>query len=46
MSNKRFEPRDSVKGDVARTYRYMQVKYNVLLIGKSSKKLFESWEKK
>jgi len=23
ISNKRFEPRDSVKGDVARTYRYM-----------------------
>jgi deoxyribonuclease I len=45
IENKSAEPPNHVKGDIARTYRYMEQKYKVKIIGKSSRKLFLAWEK-
>lgn len=39
-----FEPRDSVRGDIARTYFYFEKQYS-LRISKSQKKLFAAWNK-
>ena len=40
-----IEPSDSIRGDVARTYRYMQQTYCVELISRRMKRLFEAWER-
>ncbi len=45
--NKRFvEPRDEIKGDIARLYKYVSVKYEKdNLITKKKDKLFNTWSK-
>ena len=45
--NKRFfEPRDEIKGDIARLYKYVSVKYEKdNLISKKKNKLFNTWSK-
>jgi len=41
----RVEPRPAIRGDVARTYRYMQYAYGVHLIPDAMEQLFAAWEK-
>lgn len=41
---KRAEPRDSIKGNIARTYFYFEKTYN-MKISKKDKKLFKAWDK-
>jgi len=44
FKGRRVEPRDGVKGDIARIYFYMSDNYRVNL-SKSQKKMFQSWAK-
>jgi deoxyribonuclease-1 len=39
------EPAERIRGDIARTYQYMQAAYGRGIIGKTNKKLFEAWSK-
>ena len=45
ISNKKAEPRDSVKGNVARALFYMQDRYGIKVISNKQKKLYEAWNK-
>ena len=44
FKNKRFQPRDSVRGVIARTYFYMSEQYNIRL-SKQDKQLMTAWDK-
>ena len=41
----KVEPKEDIRGDIARTYFYMQDTYKVNIISNKNKKLFESWDK-
>lgn len=41
----RVEPCPAIRGDIARTYRYMQQVYGVHLISEAAEQLFAAWEK-
>ena len=41
----RIEPRPDIRGDVARTYLYMDWAYGHGLVSESSRKLLEAWGK-
>jgi deoxyribonuclease-1 len=43
IENRKAEPRDSVKGDVARIMFYMQDRYGIKVI--SNRKLYDAWNK-
>ena len=45
ISNKKAEPRDEVKGNVARALFYMQDRYGIKVISNKQKKLYEAWDK-
>lgn len=45
ISDKKIEPRDEIKGDIARIMFYMEDKYGVKIISNKNKKLFEAWNK-
>jgi deoxyribonuclease-1 len=42
---RRVEPPESVRGDIARIYEYMNRAYGHGIIGESSEKLFDAWDK-
>ena len=44
FKNKRVEPRDSVKGDIARIYFYMRDNYKIRL-SKQQSRMFQAWSK-
>ena len=45
IENRKAEPRDEVKGDVARALFYMQDRYGIKVISNKQKKLYEAWDK-
>lgn len=46
IDNKTAEPPERIRGDIARTYKYMDWAYpGHGIIGKSSRKLFDAWDK-
>ena len=46
IKNKKVEPKESIRGEIARTYLYMDSVYpGIGIISKKNKKLFESWNK-
>ena len=46
IKDRKVEPRDAVKGDIARVYFYMQLTYpQANLISRKNKSLFEAWDK-
>lgn len=45
FQNRLAEPREEIRGDIARTYLYMEDRYQVR-IGGSRKKLYEIWDRK
>lgn len=46
ISSRKVEPRDSVKGDIARTYMYMNSAYPFVgFISNKNKRLFSTWDK-
>ena len=44
MHDKVAEPREDIRGDIARTYFYMEKTYNVKISDKQ-RKLFQVWDK-
>jgi deoxyribonuclease-1 len=46
IENHKVEPRPEIRGDIARTYRYMNQAYpGKGIISRSNQKLFEAWDK-
>ena len=46
VSDRRIEPRPSIRGDIARTYLYMHWAYPGRgIVGKSRTKLFRAWDR-
>ena len=46
IKNKKVEPREEIRGEIARTYLYMESSYpNRGIISKNNRKLFEAWDK-
>jgi deoxyribonuclease-1 len=46
IKNKKVEPRESIRGEIARTYMYMDSAYPGRgIITKRNRKLFEAWNK-
>lgn len=45
IKNRKVEPRDEIKGLIARNYKYMEQAYGVKLISNKNKKLFDVWDK-
>ena len=46
INNKKIEPRESIRGEIARTYMYMDSVYPGRgIISKKNRKLFDAWEK-
>ena len=46
INNKKIEPRESIRGEIARTYMYMDSAYpGKGIISKKNRKLFEAWNK-
>jgi deoxyribonuclease I len=45
VQDRRVEPRQFVKGDVARIYAYMEKTYGIKLISDAQSKLFQAWQK-
>ena len=46
IKNQQIEPRESIRGEIARTYLYMDSAYPGRgIISKKNRKLFESWDK-
>lgn len=43
--NRKAEPRDEVKGNVARALFYMQDRYGIKIISNKQKKLYEYWDR-
>lgn len=44
FKNKRAEPKEDIRGNIARTYFYFEDKYG-MKISKQEKQLFEAWSK-
>ena len=45
IKSKKVEPRESIRGDIARTYMYMDsVYYGRGIISEKNRKLFEAWD--
>ena len=46
IKNKKIEPRESIRGEIARTYMYTDSAYPGRgIISKKNRKLFEAWNK-
>ena len=46
LKGRRFEPRDDIRGDIARIYFYMEAAYpNRGIIAKGQRKLFMAWHR-
>jgi deoxyribonuclease-1 len=46
IRNKKIEPKESIRGEIARTYLYMDSVYSGRgIISKKNQRLFESWNK-
>ena len=45
IDDRKAEPRDEVKGDVARAMFYMQDRYGIKIISNKNQKLYEAWNK-
>lgn len=46
IENRKVEPRPEIRGDIARTYFYMDWAYpNRGIISKKNRKLFKAWDK-
>ena len=45
ISSRKVEPKDDVKGDIARIYKYMDSVYPVKFISNKNKSLFDAWDK-
>ena len=46
IKGRKFEPREAVRGDIARTYLYMDWAYPSRgIVGGQSRRLFEAWDK-
>ena len=46
IKNKKIEPRESIRGEIARTYLYMDSAYPGRgIISKKNRKLFDSWNR-
>ena len=45
IENRKAEPRDEVKGDVARAMFYMQDRYGIKIISNKQQKLYDAWNK-
>jgi deoxyribonuclease I len=46
IANRKIEPRSAVRGDIARTYLYMESSYPGRgIVSKKNRKLFEAWSK-
>lgn len=41
----KVEPREEIRGDIARTYFYMEDTYKINVISNKNRKLFEAWDK-
>jgi deoxyribonuclease-1 len=45
IADRRVEPRPAIRGDIARTYMYMEWAYGRRLISSADRKLFEAWNR-
>ena len=46
IKNKKIEPKESIRGEIARTYLYMESAYSGGgIISKKNRKLFDAWNK-